>query len=174
MSMAKLLVGLDDRLRECSFEVIHLKKLVEILNRCPRLLTLELSSNSLHSQGLFSLLDSLVELSTIQTVKLRNNGLSSEQIEYFVEHFISCHQHRDFRIEEPWLTGNAVVSLIAKCLNLQPHIKESRVNHASINIITEGNSSLSSTFVAHPEKFSPALKSIKCVGILFDSLMTVT
>uniref|UniRef100_A0A9J8D382 NLR family CARD domain containing 5 n=1 Tax=Cyprinus carpio carpio TaxID=630221 RepID=A0A9J8D382_CYPCA len=133
--------------RECSFEVIHLKKLVEILNRCPRLLTLELSSNSLHSQGLFSLLDSLVELSTIQTVKLRNNGLSSEQIEYFVKQFSSCHQHRGFRIEEPWLTGNAVVSLIAKCLNLQPHIKEIRVSHASINIITEGNSSLSSTFV---------------------------
>uniref|UniRef100_A0A8C2B3Z3 NLR family CARD domain containing 5 n=1 Tax=Cyprinus carpio TaxID=7962 RepID=A0A8C2B3Z3_CYPCA len=133
--------------RECSFEVIHLKKLVEILNRCPRLLTLELSSNSLHSQGLFSLLDSLVELSTIQTVKLRNNGLSSEQIEYFIKQFSSCHQHRDFRIEEPWLTGNAVVSLIAKCLNLQPHIKEIRVSHASINIITEGNSSLSSTFV---------------------------
>uniref|UniRef100_A0A8C1Q4J6 NLR family CARD domain containing 5 n=1 Tax=Cyprinus carpio TaxID=7962 RepID=A0A8C1Q4J6_CYPCA len=133
--------------RECSFEVIHLKKLVEILNRCPRLLTLELSSNSLHSQGLFSLLDSLVELSTIQTVKLRNNGLSSEQIEYFIKQFSSCHQHRDFRIEEPWLTGNAVVSLIAKCLNLQPHIKEIRVSHASINIITEGNSSLSSTFI---------------------------
>uniref|UniRef100_A0A8C2Q2G6 Protein NLRC5-like n=1 Tax=Cyprinus carpio TaxID=7962 RepID=A0A8C2Q2G6_CYPCA len=128
----KTLPRIHVRLRECSFEVIHLKKLVEILNRCPRLLTLELSSNSLHSQGLFSLLDSLVELSTIQTVK----------------------------IEEPWLTGNAVVSLIAKCLNLQPHIKEIRVSHASINIITEGNSSLSSTFVDHPEKFSPALKSI--------------
>ncbi|KAL1256905.1 hypothetical protein QQF64_012450 [Cirrhinus molitorella] len=148
------------RLRECSFEVIHLKKLVEILNRCPRLLTLELSSNSLHSQGLFSLLDSLVELSTIQTVKLEKNGLSSEQIEYFVKQFSSCHQHRDIRIEEPWLTGNAVVSLIAKCLTLQPYIKEIRVSRASINIITEGNSSLSSTFVAHPEKFLPALQSI--------------
>uniref|UniRef100_A0A673MAK3 NACHT domain-containing protein n=1 Tax=Sinocyclocheilus rhinocerous TaxID=307959 RepID=A0A673MAK3_9TELE len=148
------------RLRECSFEVIHLKKLVEIVNRCPRLLTLELSSNSLHSQGLFSLLDSLVELSTIQTVKLRSNGLSSEQIEYFVKKLSSCHQHRDTRIEEPWLTGNAVASLIAKCLNLQPHIKEISVNRASINIITEGNSSPRSTFVAHPENFSPALQSI--------------
>uniref|UniRef100_A0A8C1DYL7 NLR family CARD domain containing 5 n=1 Tax=Cyprinus carpio carpio TaxID=630221 RepID=A0A8C1DYL7_CYPCA len=135
------------RLRECSFEVIHLKKLVEIMNRCPRLLTLELSSNSLHSQGLLSLLDSLVELSTIQTVKLRKNGLSSEQIEYFVKQLSSCHQHRDIRIDEPWLTGNAVASLIAKCLNLQQHIKEISVNHASINIITEGNSSPRSTFV---------------------------
>uniref|UniRef100_A0A8C1ZJH3 NLR family CARD domain containing 5 n=1 Tax=Cyprinus carpio TaxID=7962 RepID=A0A8C1ZJH3_CYPCA len=135
------------RLRECSFEVIHLKKLVEIMNRCPRLLTLELSSNSLHSQGLWSLLDSLVELSTIQTVKLRKNGLSSEQIEYFVKQLSSCHQHRDIRIDEPWLTGNAVASLIAKCLNLQQHIKEISVNHASINIITEGNSSPRSTFV---------------------------
>uniref|UniRef100_A0A671S127 Uncharacterized protein n=1 Tax=Sinocyclocheilus anshuiensis TaxID=1608454 RepID=A0A671S127_9TELE len=148
------------RLRECSFEVIHLKKLVEIVNRCPRLLTLELSSNSLHSQGLFSLLDSLVELSTIQTVKLRSNGLSSEQIEYFVKKLSSCHQHRDTRIEEPWLTGNAVASLIAKCLNLQPHIKEISVNRASINIITEGNSSPRSTFVGHSENFSPALQSI--------------
>ncbi|XP_073706226.1 protein NLRC5 [Garra rufa] len=148
------------RLRECSFEVTHLKKLVEILNRCPRLLTLELSSNSLHSQGLFSLLDSLVELSTIQTVKLGNNGLSSEQIEYFVKQFSSCHQHRDIRIEEPWLTGNAVVNLIAKCLTLQPCIKEIRVSRASINIITEANSSLSSTFVTHPERISPALQSI--------------
>ncbi|KAI2653512.1 Protein NLRC5 [Labeo rohita] len=125
------------RLRDCSFEVIHLKKLVEILNRCPRLLTLELSSNSLQSQGL--LLDSLVELSTIQTVKLGNNCLSSEQIEYFVKQFGSCHQPRDIRIEEPWLTGSAVVSLVAKCLTLQPHIKEIR---------------------AHSEKFSPALQSI--------------
>uniref|UniRef100_A0A9J7ZLM7 NLR family CARD domain containing 5 n=1 Tax=Cyprinus carpio carpio TaxID=630221 RepID=A0A9J7ZLM7_CYPCA len=148
------------RLRECSFEVIHLKKLVEIMNRCPRLLTLELSSNSLHSQGLLSLLDSLVELSTIQTVKLRKNGLSSEQIEYFVKQLSSCHQHRDIRIDEPWLTGNAVASLIAKCLNLQQHIKEISVNHASINIITEGNSSPRSTFVAHPENFSSALQSI--------------
>ncbi|XP_016086238.1 protein NLRC5 [Sinocyclocheilus grahami] len=148
------------RLRECSFEVIHLKKLVEIVNRCPRLLTLELSSNSLHSQGLFSLLDSLVELSTIQTVKLRSNGLSSEQIEYFVKKLSSCHQHRDTRIEEPWLTGNAVASLIAKCLNLQPHIKEISVNRASINIITEGNSRPRSTFVGHSENFSPALQSI--------------
>ncbi|XP_050991204.1 NLR family, CARD domain containing 5 [Labeo rohita] len=146
------------RLRDCSFEVIHLKKLVEILNRCPRLLTLELSSNSLQSQGL--LLDSLVELSTIQTVKLGNNCLSSEQIEYFVKQFGSCHQPRDIRIEEPWLTGSAVVSLVAKCLTLQPHIKEIRVRRASINIITEGNSGLSSTFVAHSEKFSPALQSI--------------
>ncbi|XP_043120722.1 NLR family, CARD domain containing 5 isoform X2 [Puntigrus tetrazona] len=146
------------RLRECSFEVIHLKKLVEIVNRCPRLLTLELSSNSLHSQGLFSLLDSLVELSTIPTVKLRNNGLSSEQIEYFIKKFSSCHQQRDIRIEEPWLTGNAVSSLIAKCLNLQPNIKEISVNRASINIITEGN--LGSIFVAPPENISPALQSI--------------
>ncbi|XP_052438933.1 NLR family, CARD domain containing 5 [Carassius gibelio] len=148
------------RLRECSFEVIHLKKLVEIVNRCPRLLTLELSSNSLQSQGLCSLLDSLVELSTIQTVKLSKNGLSSEQIEYFVKQLSSCHQHRDIRIEEPWLTGNAVVSLIAKCLNLQQHIKEISVNRASINIITEGISSPGSTIVAHPENFSSALKSI--------------
>ncbi|KAF4101316.1 NLR family, CARD domain containing 5 [Onychostoma macrolepis] len=148
------------RLRECSFEVRHLKKLVEIVNRCPRLLTLELSSNSLHSQGLFPLLDSLVELSTIQTVKLRNNGLSSEQIEYFVKNFSSCHQHRDIRIEEPWLTGNAVASLIARCLNLQPHIKEISVNRASMSVITEGNSSPRSIFVDYPEQFSPALQSI--------------
>ncbi|CAM4582324.1 unnamed protein product [Leuciscus chuanchicus] len=84
------------RLRECTFDDIHLKKLVEILKGCPRLLTLELSSNSLQNQGF--LLDSLAELSTIHTVKLRNNGLISEQIEYFVKQFSRCHQHRDIRV----------------------------------------------------------------------------
>ncbi|ROL43311.1 Protein NLRC5 [Anabarilius grahami] len=105
--------------------------------------TLRLFSNSLQSQGLYFLLDSLAKLSTIHTVKLRNNGLVSEQIEYFVKQFSSCHQHRDIRIEEPWLTGNAVISLIAKCLNLQPHIREIR---------------------AYPEHFSPALQSISYDG----------
>ncbi|XP_051725489.1 NLR family, CARD domain containing 5 isoform X1 [Ctenopharyngodon idella] len=152
------------RLRECSFEGIHLKKLVEILNRCPRLLTLELFSNSLQSQGLYFLLDSLAELSTIHTVKLRNNGLVSEQIEYFVKQFSSCHQHRDIRIEEPWLTGNAVINLIAKCLNLQPHIREIRVSRGSINIITQDNSSPSSISIAHPENVLPALQSISFDG----------
>ncbi|XP_067276519.1 NLR family, CARD domain containing 5 [Pseudorasbora parva] len=152
------------RLRDCSFEVIHLKKLVEILSRCPRLLTLELSSNLLQSQGIYFLLDSLAELTTIHTVKLRNNGVISEQIEHFVKQFTSCHQHRDIRIEEPWLTGNAVISLIAKCLNLQPHIKEIRVNRASINIITEAKSSPSSTSIFHPENVSPDLQSISFDG----------
>ncbi|KAK7152039.1 hypothetical protein R3I94_008393 [Phoxinus phoxinus] len=150
------------RLRECSFDVIHLKKLVEILNKCPRLLTLELSSYSLQSQGF--LLDSLAELSTIHTVKLRNNGLISEQIEYFVKRFSGCDQHRDIRIEEPWLTGNAVISLIAKCLNLQPHIRDIRVNRASLNIITEADSSSSSTSIVDPENVKPALQSISFDG----------
>ncbi|KAG1963850.1 NLR family, CARD domain containing 5 [Pimephales promelas] len=151
------------RLRECSFDVIHLKKLVEILNRCPRLLTLEFSSNSLHSRGQ-PLLDSLAELSTIHTVKLRNNGLISEQIEDFVKQFSRCHQHSDIRIEEPWLTGNAVISLIAKCLILQPHIREIRVNRASINIITEANSSPSSTSIVYPDNVLPALQTISFDG----------
>lgn len=148
------------RLRECSFELAHLKMLVKILTKCPRLLSLELSSNSLNSQGLFSLLDSLAELSTIQTLTLRNNGLNSEQIEHFVKQFSHCNQHRDIRIEEPWMTGSAAIGLIARCLSLQQHIREIRVNRASINMIIEANSISSSTSVGHPENVLPALQSI--------------
>nr|AFN73234.1 NLRC5d protein [Danio rerio] len=148
------------RLRECSFELAHLKMLVKILTKCPRLLSLELSSNSLNSQGLFSLLDSLAELPTIQTLTLRNNGLNSEQIEHFVKQFSHCNQHRDIRIEEPWMTGSAAIGLIARCLSLQQHIREIRVHRASINMIIEANSISSSTSVGHSENVLPALQSI--------------
>nr|XP_055030511.1 LOW QUALITY PROTEIN: NLR family, CARD domain containing 5 [Misgurnus anguillicaudatus] len=142
------------RLRECSFEVNHLQTLVEILKRCPRLLTLELSSNSLNNQGLFSLMDCLAKLSTIQTIKLRNNGLSFEQTEYFVKQ-LSCHrQHKDIRIEEPWMTGSAVVSLLGNCLNLESYIGEIRVKHASINLIIEADSSLHSASVTENKDFA--------------------
>ncbi|XP_051580190.1 protein NLRC5-like isoform X3 [Myxocyprinus asiaticus] len=156
--------GKTIRLRECSFEANHLQKLVEILNRCPRLLTLELSSSSLHNQGLFSLLNSLAKLSSIQTVKLRNNGLSSEQIGYFVKQLSNYRQHRDIWIEELWMTGGAVVSLVGNCLKLEPHIREMRVNNSSINIIMEANSSFSFNSISHSEIRELSLCTLRSIS----------
>ncbi|XP_051953783.1 protein NLRC5-like [Xyrauchen texanus] len=152
------------RLRECSFEANHLQKLVEILNRCPSLLTLELSSNSLQNQGLFPLLNSLAKLSSIQTVKLRNNGLTSAQIGYFMKQLSSCSQHRDIWIEEQWMAGDAVISLVCNCLNLEPHIREMRVSHSSINVIIEADSSSSSTSIAHSENSEVSLCTLRSIS----------
>ncbi|KAA0715019.1 Protein NLRC5 [Triplophysa tibetana] len=99
------------RLKECSFEVNHLEKLVEILKRCPRLLTLE----------------------WVFYDKLRNNGLSLEQIEYFLKQLSCYRQHRDIRIEELCLTGSAVVSLVSNCLHLESQIEEIRFSQLKMD-----------------------------------------
>lgn len=67
---------------------------------------------------------------------LRNNeSLFLWLVSIFIEQ-IQCEDNdvwnHFIRIEEPWLTGNAVISLIAKCLNLQPHIREIRCSSEAV------------------------------------------
>ncbi|XP_062860238.1 NLR family, CARD domain containing 5 [Trichomycterus rosablanca] len=124
-------------LRHCCFETIHFTKLTEILTSCPRQVTLELSSSTLPSESLYHLLTNLARLTSIQTIVLRNNTLNAETVKHLVKHLHSDHGTRSLKIEEPWIKAEAAVTLVTSCLDLNPHIKEIRVEKACLTLSVE-------------------------------------
>uniref|UniRef100_A0A672NQY2 NACHT domain-containing protein n=1 Tax=Sinocyclocheilus grahami TaxID=75366 RepID=A0A672NQY2_SINGR len=84
--------------------------LVNSMNTCEKVVAVEVSLG-------------VEDQSLIKFVQEHVNGKTLSRCTVRITMGLECLY---IRIEEPWLTGNAVASLIAKCLNLQPHIKEIR------------------------------------------------
>ncbi|KAL2093170.1 hypothetical protein ACEWY4_010482 [Coilia grayii] len=128
-------------LKECNFRAEHLQRLVEILLTCPRLVQLELSCNTLHSESL-SILNSLAQLRSLRNLEMRKNGLCSEVIEKLFQH-VSHHQPQwTIRIEERWMKGEAVVALVVGCINVNSNIQEIGVTNSLLTVSLTGNSSV--------------------------------
>ncbi|XP_053478970.1 NLR family, CARD domain containing 5 isoform X2 [Ictalurus furcatus] len=123
-------------LRHCCFESSHLQSLVNILTSCPKL-TLELSSCTVQSQNLLFLLNKLATLNSVQTLELRNNSFNADTIKYLVTEFCGDCNHRTIRIMEPWIKGEAAVGLVQCCLELNPNIKEIRVEKTCLKLSVE-------------------------------------
>ncbi|TDH09207.1 hypothetical protein EPR50_G00084200 [Perca flavescens] len=66
------------RLTHCSLNGESLERLLEILQQCPQLSDLNLSSNQLEDEGVKRFLDSLQKLKITNYVNLSNNGLSQQ------------------------------------------------------------------------------------------------
>ncbi|XP_026783264.3 NLR family, CARD domain containing 5 isoform X2 [Pangasianodon hypophthalmus] len=123
-------------LRHCCFESSHLQSLVKILTSCPKL-KLELSSCTVQSQYLYFLLNSLATLKSVQTLELRNNSFNAEAIKHLVTELCRDSNPRTIRIMEPWIKGEVAVGLVACCLQLNPYIKEIRVEKTWLNLSIE-------------------------------------
>ncbi|XP_060779802.1 NLR family, CARD domain containing 5 isoform X2 [Neoarius graeffei] len=132
----KNFTGKTVSLRNCCFESSHLENLVTILDRCPKL-KLELSSCTVQSQSLHILLNSLATLNSVQTLELRNNSFNAEMIKNLVTKFHRDFNHRTIWIMEPWIKGEGAVDLMACCLELNPHIKDIRVEKTWLNLSVE-------------------------------------
>ncbi|XP_058243901.1 NLR family, CARD domain containing 5 isoform X2 [Hemibagrus wyckioides] len=132
----KNLTGKTLSLRHCCFESNHVENLLKILTTCPNL-KLELSCCTLQSQCLNILLNGLAALSSVQTLELRNNSLNLEAVKHLVSNLCRGSDHRIIRIMEPWIKGEVAVGLVAGCLQLNPHIKEIRVEKTWLNLSVE-------------------------------------
>ncbi|KAK2848040.1 hypothetical protein Q7C36_009722 [Tachysurus vachellii] len=132
----KNLTGKSVSLKHCCFELSHLQYLVKILTSCPKL-KLELSSCTVQSQNLNILMNDLATLSSVQTLELRNNSLNAEAVKHLVTKLCRTSDHRTIGIMEPWIKGEVAVGLVACCLQLNPYIKEIRVEKTWLNLSVE-------------------------------------
>uniref|UniRef100_A0A8C1XKG7 NLR family CARD domain containing 5 n=1 Tax=Cyprinus carpio TaxID=7962 RepID=A0A8C1XKG7_CYPCA len=93
--------------------------------------SVSLTGNQITQVGALHLVNSMNTCEKVVAVEV-SLGVEDQSLIKFVQEHIYCENNNEcawnvlFRIDEPWLTGNAVASLIAKCLNLQQHIKEIR------------------------------------------------
>ncbi|XP_046720408.1 NLR family, CARD domain containing 5 isoform X2 [Silurus meridionalis] len=150
--------GKSFSLRHCCFELSHLHSLVEILSSCPKL-KLELSSCTVQSQNLYFLLNKLPDLSSVQTLELRNNSFNEEAVKHLVTELCRDSNDRTIRIMEPWIKGEVAVGLVACCLEMNPHIKEIRVEKTWLNLTVKIQ--ISDTVSNENGHFSvPAVQSI--------------
>ncbi|XP_031420750.2 NLR family, CARD domain containing 5 [Clupea harengus] len=128
-------------LRECNFRAEHLQKLMDILCKCHKLVKLELLCNTLHS-GSLSILNNLAQLSSLQSLEMKRNGLGSEEIEEFFQHMSQHQPQWTIRIEEEWMREEAVVVLVAGCLNVNANIQEIGVTNSLLTVSLTRNAHL--------------------------------
>uniref|UniRef100_UPI003AADEA8A protein NLRC5 n=1 Tax=Centroberyx gerrardi TaxID=166262 RepID=UPI003AADEA8A len=91
--------------RESRLEPDHLIRLAEILSNCPSLTKLQLNNNRLQSQWV----EDLVRL-------------------------LSGHRKCDVSIEECWITSEAAVNLVCRCLDLNSNIYTIRVQQTTLHL----------------------------------------
>ncbi|XP_071398515.1 protein NLRC5 [Centroberyx affinis] len=91
--------------RESRLEPDHLIRLAEILSNCPSLTKLELN----------------------------NNWLQSQWVEDFVR-LLSGHRKCDVSIEECWITSEAAVNLVCRCLDVNSNIHTIRVQQTTLHL----------------------------------------
>ncbi|XP_076123431.1 protein NLRC5 [Alosa pseudoharengus] len=149
-------------LRECHFRPEDLQKLVEILCRCPKLVNLELSYNTLHNESL-SILKRLAQLCALQNLEMRKNGLCPEVIEELFQNISHYHPQWTIRIEEEWMSKEAVVVLVADCLKVNANIKEIGVTNTLLTVSLSGNANLAN-HSAHSVDTPSSLTSIRFVN----------
>ncbi|XP_063052948.1 NLR family, CARD domain containing 5 [Engraulis encrasicolus] len=125
-------------LRECNFTTEHVQKLVEILLTCPTLVTLELSCKTLLSDSL-TILSDLAKLCSLRNLEMRDNGLCSEAIETFFQLVSPHHLQWNISIEEAWMSDEAVVALVAGCLNVNSNIQEIEVTSNLMTLSLAGH-----------------------------------
>uniref|UniRef100_A0A8C8D4C3 NACHT domain-containing protein n=1 Tax=Oncorhynchus tshawytscha TaxID=74940 RepID=A0A8C8D4C3_ONCTS len=134
------------RLTQYTLSSGDMEKLSGILEQCPHLSDLDLSSNLLRDEGVKSFVDSLPRLRIASSVNLNDNRLTQMGALYLVNtvmtfekvaaievslgteerSLIRFEQDSDcgktLSIEEPWITAEAAVNLLSCCLNLNPNI----------------------------------------------------
>uniref|UniRef100_A0A8C7R6I4 NLR family CARD domain containing 5 n=1 Tax=Oncorhynchus mykiss TaxID=8022 RepID=A0A8C7R6I4_ONCMY len=134
------------RLTQYTLSSGDVEKLSGILEQCPHLSDLDLSSNLLRDEGVKSFVDSLPRLRIASSVNLNDNRLTQMGALYLVNTVMTCEKvaavevslgteersvirfeqdsdcGKTLSIEEPWITAEAAVNLLSCCLNLNPNI----------------------------------------------------
>ncbi|XP_062402500.1 NLR family, CARD domain containing 5 [Sardina pilchardus] len=153
-------------LRECNFRPEHLQTLVEILCRSPKLVNLELSYNTLHSESL-SILNRLAQLCALQNLEMRKNGLCPEVIEQLFQNISHYHLQWTIRIEEEWMSEEAVLVLVSDCLKVNANIKEIGVTNTVLTVSLSGNANLAN----HSGNSVAAGSSLTSIGFANSEIM---
>ncbi|MCJ8733284.1 hypothetical protein PDJAM_G00221540 [Pangasius djambal] len=141
--MPKLQISSSVSLNDNRLTEVGALYLLNLMNTCERVAAVEvrLSSCTVQSQHLYFLLNSLATLKSVQTLELRNNSFNAEAIKHLVTELCRDSNHRTIRIMEPWIKGEVAVGLVACCLQLNPYIKEIRVEKTWLNLSTESRTS---------------------------------
>ncbi|MBN3321041.1 NLRC5 protein, partial [Atractosteus spatula] len=124
-------------LRECCFQREHLARLAGVLDQCTQLAKLEVSCNSLHSEGLQALTHTLARLASLRELEIKNNGLSLEAIESLVKELTRCPEALVLRAEEPWIQAGEAVCFVSGCLSVNSNIQEIRVHRNTVTVTVE-------------------------------------
>ncbi|XP_056138424.1 NLR family, CARD domain containing 5 [Lampris incognitus] len=120
--------------RHCKFESDELIRLSEILCGCPSLTKLEFTSICPCYEGLQTLWNSLCLLPSLHMLEFRDNLFCSQWVEDLVKGLKGSDGGRHVSIEEFWITSEAAVSLVCRCLNLNPHIHTIRVQQTTLHL----------------------------------------
>uniref|UniRef100_W5MM37 NACHT domain-containing protein n=1 Tax=Lepisosteus oculatus TaxID=7918 RepID=W5MM37_LEPOC len=125
------------RLSEYALSGKHMEELAAVLERCPHLAEVEVSCNSLHSEGLQDLTHTLARLASLRELEIRNNGLSLEAIESLVKELTRCPEALVLRAEEPWIQAGEAVCFVSRCLSVNSNIQEIRVHRNTVSVTVE-------------------------------------
>uniref|UniRef100_A0A8C2B345 NLR family CARD domain containing 5 n=1 Tax=Cyprinus carpio TaxID=7962 RepID=A0A8C2B345_CYPCA len=129
----------------------NVEKLSRILENCPHLSELDLSHNLLRDEGVKCFVDYLPKLKISSSVSLNGNRMTQVGALHLVDSMNTCEK---------------VIAVEVSAINI--------VNKYDLQYyICKANLDLFLSDRDHPEKFSPALKSIRCVGYLVDCKLVV-
>ncbi|XP_023675597.2 protein NLRC5 [Paramormyrops kingsleyae] len=161
-------------LRNCKFEVTHLQMLAGILHSCRQLVELDLSCNDLPAGAMETLQKTLSSLNALRRLEIRNCGLSQRDIEALLLEELDCSERQlEIRVEEPWVMGQAAVSLISFCLDLTSNIQQIRVNGTTVNITLGtryAQGKLCSDTLMPRMGNGKLASAVKCIGLVNCSL----
>ncbi|KAJ8398592.1 hypothetical protein AAFF_G00421200 [Aldrovandia affinis] len=148
-------------LRECYLRTVHLQKLSDILQNCPRLVRLELCCNTLQNEGLQILQRSLARLPSLQILGIRKNGLRAQVIEDLLKELGCPTNQLEIRVEEPWIREEAAVQLVSRCLELNSNIRKIRANKSTVSITLDKDASRDYSMMA-----TSTLSLVKSIGLV--------
>ncbi|XP_069037328.1 protein NLRC5 isoform X3 [Lepisosteus oculatus] len=153
-------------LRECCFQREHLARLAGVLDQCTQLAKLEVSCNSLHSEGLQALTHTLARLASLRELEIRNNGLSLEAIESLVKELTRCPEALVLRAEEPWIQAGEAVCFVSRCLSVNSNIQEIRVHRNTVSVTVESCSAGDKASACDREGSRVGKSSVKAISLV--------